>query len=222
MSDFTRVDMLWLFGGFVLAIAALAAYRPSLGAIVRALLGWLVVAGIAWTIIVHHERVKTIMSGVADRLGIGAQSVDGDTVRIAMSTDGHFWARANLNGVEKRLLIDSGATITALSPTTARAAGIVLPPPNTGFPVTITTANGTVLAQRGRIETVRIGGLETRDLGVVVSPAFGNVDVLGMNFLSRLGSWRVEGRTLILEPKPRVADANPGRTPSPQTDHYFT
>ena len=35
---------------------------------------------------------------------------------------------------------------------------------------------------------------------MVVSPAFGETDVLGMNFLSRLKSWRVEGSTLILEP----------------------
>lgn len=39
-------------------------------------------------------------------------------------------------------------------------------------------------------------------LPVVVSPAFGDTDVLGMNFLSRLKSWRVEGDTLILEPAP--------------------
>ena len=39
-----------------------------------------------------------------------------------------------------------------------------------------------------------------RDLAVVVSPAFGDIDVLGMNFLSRLKSWRVEGQTLILTP----------------------
>ena len=44
-----------------------------------------------------------------------------------------------------------------------------------------------------RTERVTLGTLDTRDLGVVVSPAFGDTDVLGMNFLSRLGSWRVEG-----------------------------
>jgi aspartyl protease family protein len=37
---------------------------------------------------------------------------------------------------------------------------------------------------------------------VVVSPSIGNLDVIGMNFLSQLASWRVEGRTLVLEPKP--------------------
>ncbi|RZL97585.1 MAG: TIGR02281 family clan AA aspartic protease, partial [Sphingomonas sp.] len=45
-----------------------------------------------------------------------------------------------------------------------------------------------------------------RDLSAVVSPAFGDVNVVGMNFLSRLKSWRVEDNTLILVPHhPQVA-----------------
>ncbi|MGT2515943.1 retropepsin-like aspartic protease family protein [Sphingomonas panni] len=103
---------------------------------------------------------------------------------------------AKLNGVERRMLIDSGATSTAISEATAQAIGVT---PRRVPPVLLTTANGTIEAARGRIETVRIGSLETRDLPVVISPAFGEMDVVGMNFLSRLGSWRVARGTLILE-----------------------
>ena len=35
---------------------------------------------------------------------------------------------------------------------------------------------------------------------VVSAPGLSDLDVLGMNFLSKLESWRVEGRTLILVP----------------------
>ena len=42
----------------------------------------------------------------------------------------------------------------------------------------------------------------TDDLTVFVASNFGDLDVLGMNFLSRLKSWRVEGNVLILEPQP--------------------
>jgi aspartyl protease family protein len=52
------------------------------------------------------------------------------------------------------------------------------------------------------VARAEVGDVATRELGVVVSPAFGDSDVLGMNFLSRLGSWRVEGRTLILVAAP--------------------
>ncbi|MGK3765467.1 retroviral-like aspartic protease family protein, partial [Enterococcus faecium] len=60
--------------------------------------------------------------------------------------------------------------------------------------------NGQVEAQTATVRDVRLGDIAARDLGVVVSPAFGDTDVLGMNFLSKLKSWRVEGRTLILVP----------------------
>jgi aspartyl protease family protein len=66
--------------------------------------------------------------------------------------------------------------------------------------VMIRTANGTIAAQSTRADELRMGNIVARDLGVIVSPAFGDTHVLGMNFLSRLESWRVEGRTLILKP----------------------
>ncbi len=71
---------------------------------------------------------------------------------------------------------------------------------DTPFPVVLRTANGTVNAQTGTIRELRFGTIVARQLAVVVSPAFGDTDVIGMNFLSRLKSWRVEGKTLILEP----------------------
>ena len=79
----------------------------------------------------------------------------------------------------------------------------------------IETANGTVEARRGNIQKLAIGPLETEDLDVVVSESFGDLDVLGMNFLSRLHSWRVENRTLILEPRQGAADQGGDATTAP-------
>jgi aspartyl protease family protein len=94
--------------------------------------------------------------------------------------------------------VDSGATITAISSDTARkarvdiAAGIA--------PIVLRTANGSAPARAGRVDELHVGNIVARNLRVVTSPGLGNMDVLGMNFLSRLQSWRVEGRTLILVP----------------------
>jgi aspartyl protease family protein len=126
------------------------------------------------------------------------QQVAGKELRIPLARDGHFWVRARINGVERRLLIDSGATITALSVDTAEAAGLV--PEKSPFPVILKTANGAVAAQTSRIATLRIGNIVARHLPVVVSRSFGDTEVIGMNFLSKLKSWRVEGNTLILVP----------------------
>jgi aspartyl protease family protein len=115
-----------------------------------------------------------------------------------MARDGHFWATVKLNGVERRMLIDSGATVTAISEQTARDAGVRSD--KVVMPIIIRTANGAVTARQATVETLRVGNARASDVAVVVSPSLGEMDVLGMNFLSRLKGWRVEGRTLILEP----------------------
>jgi len=126
------------------------------------------------------------------------QQVSGKELRIPMSRDGHFWVRARINGLERKLLVDSGATITALSVDTAEAAGLM--PEKSPFPIILKTANGAVAARTSRVSTLRIGNVVARNLPVVVSPSFGDTEVIGMNFLSKLKSWRVEGTILILEP----------------------
>jgi aspartyl protease family protein len=96
------------------------------------------------------------------------------------------------------MLIDSGATVTAVSAATAREAQIET---GTGLtPVILRTANGAAPAQTGAIAELRVGNIVARNLRVVTAPGLGNLDVLGMNFLSKLESWRVEGRTLVLVP----------------------
>lgn len=131
-------------------------------------------------------------------LKIADQTVVGRETRIRMAADGHFWARVTLDGVPRRMLIDSGATVTALSTRTAQAAALDVR--NSAFPMILNTANGQISAQTATVRELRLGDIAARGLGVVVSPAFGDTDVLGMNFLSKLKSWRVEGQTLILEP----------------------
>ena len=138
------------------------------------------------------------LSRLTGKLGLDDQQVSGKELRVAMSTDGHFWVRASINGIERRMLIDSGATITALSATSAREAKVDI---SSGLaPVILQTANGAAPARPGRVDELRIGNIVARNLRIVTSPGLGDMDVLGMNFLSRLQSWRVEGQTLILVP----------------------
>ena len=68
-------------------------------------------------------------------------------------------------------------------------------------PLLMNTANGTIRADAGTLDRLEIGGIEARKLKIVISPGLGDTDVLGMNFLSQLQSWRVENRTLILTPE---------------------
>ncbi|KQM93439.1 hypothetical protein ASE70_13525 [Sphingomonas sp. Leaf22] len=196
MSDDRGIYILLGLLALTLPLSSLLLRRPPARAVIRAVVGWAIIAGVLFLGFSNRARLTEVATGLGERLGLAEQMVEGDTVRIRQSPDGHFYATARLNGIERRMLIDSGATTTAISEATARAIGVT---PRRVPPVVITTANGMVEAARGRIETVRIGSLETRDLPIVVSPAFGDFDVIGMNFLSRLRSWRVEGGTLVLD-----------------------
>jgi aspartyl protease family protein len=57
-----------------------------------------------------------------------------------------------------------------------------------------------VTAEITTIDTLRFGNVKAGGLDAVIAPNIGQTNVVGMNFLSRLESWRVEGRTLILVP----------------------
>lgn len=183
----------------ILPLSALTARRLPVGSVMKMVLAWVAIFGVLIVIVGNWGRVAPLLQPIADTLGISDQSVSGSTVRIRMAQDGHFWASVSVNGVARRMLVDSGATTTALSSGTAEAAGLDLS--ESIIPTVLETANGPVSAKRATIAKLDIGGIQAIDLSVVVSPAFGDTDVIGMNFLSRLKSWRVEGDVLVLEPK---------------------
>jgi aspartyl protease family protein len=127
--------------------------------------------------------------------GEEAQQSQGGALRIRQGPDGHFWVDADLNGRRVRFLIDSGATTTTISRATADAAGIT---PQSGFGVLVATANGTMLVDRGRAATLKLGPIERSDVPLQISRNGDVIDVIGMNFLSTLSAWGVEGQTLVL------------------------
>jgi len=195
---------LLLYAGIAVAVLVvvnlIVSRVPLIGTVLR-LAVWAVIAVLAIGAIQQRSLFDPYFAKITRFLKLDTaddQQVSGKELRIPMSRDGHFWVRARINGVERKLLVDSGATITALSVDTAKAAG--LEPEKSPFPIILKTANGAVAARTSRVATLRIGNVVARNLPVVVSPSFGDTEVIGMNFLSRLKSWRVEGRTLILEP----------------------
>lgn len=171
---------------------------PYIGPIIR--LGFsLCLLVILVGILAERAVVSPFLASFANRFQIGdGQQVVGKEVRIPMSPSGHFVATVSINGFKRRMMIDTGATVTALSTDTAQAAG--LEPDPVLVPVVLQTANGAVRAQTATVPELRLGDIIARDLKVVVSPSFGDLDVLGMNFLSKLASWRVDNNTLVLVP----------------------
>ncbi|UXC91427.1 retroviral-like aspartic protease family protein [Sphingobium sp. RSMS] len=186
---------MYAVGGAILLI--LLFNIPYIGRLLRSLFSFALLAFCLF-LLIQQAPFDPGLARITSRLGIDGQQVRGREVHVRMSPDGHFWARAEMNGVERRLLIDSGATVTTISEATARLASVER---GSGLlPIVMRTANGIVPAETGTIERMVLGGIEAHGLKVAISPAIGNIDVLGMNFLSQLASWRVEGRTLIMVP----------------------
>lgn len=184
----------------VIAVVAVMVLARRVPVIVR-FLAFAVTAGcmvLVALLVMERAPLDPTFARVAQRFELGGQRVVGKEMRVPMAADGHFWVRVKLGGIERRMLVDSGATVTAISADTAAAAGIE--PSDSLMPVMMQTANGTVAAQTATVPELRIGNVVARDLPVVVSPAFGDMNVVGMNFLSRLKSWRVEDGVMILQP----------------------
>lgn len=132
------------------------------------------------------------------QLGLPEQRVEGAETRVRMSSDGHFWIAAEVNGMPQRFLVDTGATLTAVSEEFAARTGIE--PNRSRMPVQLRTASGSIPARLATIDELAFGNIVARDLDAVIAPGLGAMNVLGMNFLSRLKGWRVEDGVLILVP----------------------
>jgi len=119
---------------------------------------------------------------------------EGRETRIPMAVDGHFWVSAKLNGRDVNFLVDSGATMTTIDRATAKDAGIQVSARPDQF---VRTGNGIIRVSSGRANELSVGDIVRRDVGVQVADN-DDLNVLGMNYLSTLSRWGVEGRWLIL------------------------
>ena len=177
---------------------------PTLGRVLR-MASTLGLMGILVLVVLQLSRMDPRFEMAIPEIGLPEQVVEGAETRVKLAPDGHFWLRAEINGHPTNFLVDTGATLTAVSHETAEAAG--LEPRDGGLPVRMQTANGSVAADLTTIDELRFGNVAARGLDAIIAPGLGPTNVIGMNLLSRLASWRVEGDTMILvphDPQPAV------------------
>ncbi|MFM9827408.1 MAG: TIGR02281 family clan AA aspartic protease [Sphingomonas sp.] len=200
MTDRTG-DALMLGLMLLLPLAALAARRLPLSQVAKMAGAWIAIFGVGLIMATAMLRGNLTLARVTQSLGLSNQTVIGSTVRIPMADDGHFWTKVSVNGVERSMLIDSGASVTTINPQTAAAAGISTADDLAG--TMVETANGTVIARTGTAKALTVGPISAADIEVMVADNLGDTELIGMNFLSSLKSWRVEGREMVLEPETR-------------------
>ena len=141
-------------------------------------------------------RPMFIVVSLMSLAGLAASAVAAVT-ELKASQGGHFLVAADINGTSITVLVDTGATQVALS--YEDAADVGLSPGNLDYNVPVSTANGIAQAARVRLDQISIDGIEVEDVdGLVLPEGALRGTLLGMSFLSRLDSFKVEDGVLFL------------------------
>ncbi len=119
---------------------------------------------------------------------------------VVVSPDGrgHFQVDARVDGQRLSFMVDTGASVVALSSRDAAMLGIY--PAPSAFTVEVRTANGTVRAAPTLLDAVEVGDLVVHNVAALVLPDQTLSDnLLGLSFLSRLRRFEYSEGRLVLE-----------------------
>lgn len=122
----------------------------------------------------------------------------GSAAQVVKGADGHYWADARIEGRAVRVMIDTGATVVAL--TAEDAARLGVRPNEADFTATVQTASGPVPAAPVRLKTVAVGGAEVEDVEALVIHEGLPHSLLGMSYLGRLSAFEATPVGLTLRP----------------------
>jgi aspartyl protease family protein len=193
MTNDTMLGGVYILMAMMLVLGALMARREPAAKLAKMALAWVVIFAAGFVLFTFRDDFGYL----AERLkaeAIGTPVTEGRVTRIPMAIDGHFWVHSKLNGHDTRFLVDSGATMTTIDRATAKAAGVDVSPRADQF---VRTGNGVIRVSSGRADELAIGDIVRRDVALQVADN-DDLNVLGMNYLSTLSRWGVEGRWLIL------------------------
>ena len=195
MTNDLMLGGVYLLIAIMLVLGSLMSRREPAAKLLTMALAWVAIFGAGFVLFTFRDD----FCWVAQRLkaeAVGSPVVAGRETRIPMAIDGHFWVEGRVNGVPVKFLVDSGATMTTIDREVAIRAGVRVSPRPDQF---VRTGNGIIRVSRGQADRLDIGGIERRDVALQVADN-DNLNVLGMNFLSSLSRWGVEGRWLVLVP----------------------
>ena len=195
MTNDLMLGGVYILMAVMLVIGSLMHRREPAAKMITMALAWIAIFGAGFVLFTFRDN----FGWVAQRLkaeAVGTLVVEGRETRIPMAIDGHFWVEGRVNGQKVKFLVDSGATMTTIDRETAARAGVAVSPRPDQF---VRTGNGIIRVSSARADELEIGGITRRNVGLQVADN-DDLNVLGMNFLSSLQSWGVQGRWLVLVP----------------------
>jgi len=193
MTNDMMLGGLYMLMAAMLVLGALITRREPAAKLITMALAWIAIFGAGFVLFTFRDN----LGWVAQRLraeAVGTPVSEGKETRIPMAIDGHFWIDAQLNGHDVKFLVDSGATTTTIDRNTAQRAGIDV---SRGRDQYVRTGNGVIRVASGRADELTVGQIRRRDVALEIADN-DDLNVLGMNYLSTLRRWGVEGRWLVL------------------------
>lgn len=185
----------------VLSVGVVAS-RQSFGEVARNVAAWLFIILVLITGYLYRYELQDVASRLSAGLVPGSplSVTDGEghvTVTVEKAGNGHFEARASVDGTPIRVMIDTGASTTVLTVEDARTIGLDVEALN--FAVPVSTANGVTVAARARAQTIAVGTIERGPLPILVAqPGALTQSLLGMNFMGTLSGYDVRGDRMVL------------------------
>ena len=126
---------------------------------------------------------------------VAAAAVQGPWTTLERQDNGHFFARAQVNGQSVDFMVDTGATAVALTEDDARRLGIPLDPAQ--YVVVGSGASGAVYGQFVKLDSVTLDGKRVEQVsGAVLKGS--EVSLLGQSFLSRMDHIEISGDKMII------------------------
>ncbi|HWX84668.1 MAG TPA: TIGR02281 family clan AA aspartic protease [Xanthobacteraceae bacterium] len=123
---------------------------------------------------------------------------DSRSVVVSRNSRGHFQLDARVDGRRLPFMVDTGASVIALTADDAATLGIH--PSASAFTALVKTANGVVRAAPVELDRVEIEDITVRNVAAMVLPDGAlSENLLGMSFLSRLHRWEFADGKLVLE-----------------------
>ena len=204
LSDDDTMRLLYLMALLAFVAGGLSFRRGGFTGAWRNLAIWVAIFLALVAIYAWREPVLRFAAPVLDELSpsrrVAVVQNDGaQELVVRRGDDGHFHLDAELNGVSIHFLVDTGATLTALTAADAGRAGIDVGALR--FDRLVQTANGQAMFARAEIGNLAIGPYEIAQVPVAVMPdSSGGTSLLGMNVINSFAGWRVEGDRMILTP----------------------
>lgn len=115
-----------------------------------------------------------------------------NTVVLKRGLDGHYRTEALINGQTVNVLVDTGATGVAISQRVADKLNLA-----SVNAIRTNTANGDSVGYMVRLNSVKVGGVEAKDVAAMIAPGLDGDVLLGMSFLSRMDVRLYKGEMTI-------------------------